>query len=60
MSRGAGGPGGSAHADEGTIHAWLDDALPPDEAAALERHVAACADCRRDVERILSSEARLT
>lgn len=33
------------HPDEGTIHAWLDDALPPAEAAELEAHVASCADC---------------
>lgn len=33
------------HADEGTIHAWLDGELPPAEAAALEAHVATCASC---------------
>src|SRR5687767_1793455 len=33
------------HPDEGTIHAWLDGALPPAEASALEAHVAACAEC---------------
>ena len=33
------------HPDEGTIHAWLDGALPAAEAAALERHVAACSAC---------------
>lgn len=33
------------HADEGTIHAWLDGELPAAEAAALEAHVAACATC---------------
>lgn len=33
------------HPDEGTIHAWLDGALPPAEAAALEAHVASCAEC---------------
>jgi hypothetical protein len=33
------------HPDEGTIHAWLDDALPGDERAELERHVASCAEC---------------
>ena len=36
---------GAGHPDEGTIHAWLDDALPAAEAAALERHVAGCAEC---------------
>lgn len=33
------------HIDEGTIHAWLDDALPPDEAARVEAHVRDCAEC---------------
>ncbi|MFP5354247.1 MAG: zf-HC2 domain-containing protein [Gemmatimonadota bacterium] len=33
------------HIDEGTIHAWLDDALAPDEAARVERHVRECAEC---------------
>ena len=33
------------HPDEGTIHAWLDDALSPTEATALEAHVAQCAAC---------------
>ncbi|MBK8250013.1 MAG: zf-HC2 domain-containing protein [Gemmatimonadetes bacterium] len=33
------------HADEGTIHAWLDGELPPAEAAALEAHVASCTTC---------------
>ncbi|HEX3157281.1 MAG TPA: carboxypeptidase regulatory-like domain-containing protein [Gemmatimonadaceae bacterium] len=34
-----------AHLDEGTIHAWLDDALSPEEAARVEAHVAGCAEC---------------
>ena len=33
------------HLDEGTIHAWLDDQLPPDEAKAVEAHVAECRQC---------------
>jgi len=33
------------HLDEGTIHGWLDGQLPPDEAAAVESHLAACAAC---------------
>ncbi len=33
------------HLDEGTVHAWLDDALPPSEAARVEAHVARCAEC---------------
>jgi anti-sigma factor RsiW len=33
------------HLDEGTIHAWLEGALPPDEAALVEEHVAGCDEC---------------
>jgi putative zinc finger protein len=33
------------HLDEGTIHAWLDGALPADEATAVERHAHECAQC---------------
>jgi anti-sigma factor RsiW len=33
------------HLDEGTIHAWLDGQLPPDEARTVEEHVAACRPC---------------
>jgi hypothetical protein len=33
------------HPDEGTIHAWLDGALPGEQARALEEHVAGCAPC---------------
>jgi putative zinc finger protein len=33
------------HLEEGTIHAWLDGALPPDEAAAVEAHARSCAEC---------------
>ena len=33
------------HLDEGTIHAWLDDALPGDEAASVAKHVDECRDC---------------
>lgn len=37
------------HPDEGTIHAWLDDALPVQESAVIAAHVAACADCAASV-----------
>lgn len=37
------------HPDEGMIHTWLDGELPADEAAALEAHVAECAECRAAV-----------
>jgi hypothetical protein len=33
------------HLDEGTIHAWLDGQLPPDEAQAVDAHVADCREC---------------
>jgi hypothetical protein len=33
------------HLDEGTIHAWLDGALPANESAGVERHVAQCKEC---------------
>ena len=33
------------HPDEGTIHAWLDGALPDEEARAVGEHVASCAAC---------------
>jgi anti-sigma factor RsiW len=33
------------HLDEGTIHAWLDGALPAEESAGVERHVAQCKEC---------------
>jgi anti-sigma factor RsiW len=33
------------HPDEGTIHAWLDGALPPEEETALEEHASSCAQC---------------
>ncbi len=37
------------HLDEGTIHAWLDGGLAPNEANAAEAHVAACEQCARAV-----------
>ena len=37
------------HPEEGIIHAWLDGELPAEEAAALEAHVVACADCSAKV-----------
>lgn len=33
------------HPDEGTIHTWLDGALPDEEARAIESHLASCAPC---------------
>jgi hypothetical protein len=34
------------HLDEGTVHAWLDGELSPDDAESAARHVAACAECQ--------------
>jgi anti-sigma factor RsiW len=33
------------HLDEGTIHAWLDGELSPDEAARVEAHANECSQC---------------
>ena len=33
------------HLDEGTIHAWIDGALPADEAARVDGHARSCAQC---------------
>ncbi len=41
--------GEGVHPDEGTIHAWLDEALPEVQAARIEAHVAACAACAERV-----------
>lgn len=37
------------HPDEGTIHAWLDEALGAPEAAAIDAHVRGCAACAERV-----------
>jgi hypothetical protein len=37
------------HLDEGTIHAWLDGALPVDEAERVARHASSCAECAHAV-----------
>lgn len=33
------------HLDEGTIHAWIDGELPPDEASRVEAHASVCREC---------------
>ena len=33
------------HLDEGTIHAWLDGAVAPDESARVESAAGSCAEC---------------
>ena len=50
------------HPDEGTIHAWLDGALPPAEARAFEEHVAGCAECAAAVAQargVLAAASRI-
>ena len=37
------------HLDEGTIHAWLDDAFDASQAAVVAAHVDACERCRESV-----------
>ena len=48
-----------SHADEGTLHAYLDGELPPAERGALEAHLAQCATCRASLaeERALLERA---
>ncbi|MCC7055011.1 MAG: zf-HC2 domain-containing protein [Gemmatimonadaceae bacterium] len=36
-----------SHVDEGTLHALVDDALPPEERDAVQAHLASCGDCAR-------------
>jgi hypothetical protein len=38
-----GGP--AEHPDEGTIHAWLDEALDAESAGSVATHVSTCAEC---------------
>src|SRR3989442_11997677 len=35
-----------SHVDEGTLHAYLDGALPPGERSQVDAHLAECRDCR--------------
>jgi len=50
-----------SHVDEGTLHAYLDGALPPDDSGRrnLETHIAGCVDCRArlDAERSVRDRA---
>ena len=45
MSESMEGAMSGEHPDEGTIHAWLDDALDAAESARVAQHVAVCARC---------------
>jgi len=50
------------HLDEGTIHAWLDGALPAPEAAEVAKHAAECATCAAAVAEargIIAGSARI-
>ena len=47
-----------SHVDEGTLHAYLDGALPPDERAQVEAHLAACAECQERLAEARSLIAR--
>ena len=39
------GSSDTPHVDEGTMHAWLDGALPADVSRTIEAHVATCEKC---------------
>jgi hypothetical protein len=50
------------HLDEGTIHAWLDGELPPEQAADVERHARTCAECAAlvaDARGLIAGAARI-
>ena len=50
------------HPEEGIIHAWLDGALPANEAAVIESHVASCADCAAavaDARGLIAASSRI-
>jgi anti-sigma factor RsiW len=50
------------HPEEGTIHAWLDGALPASEAAAIEAHVASCDACAAavaDARGLIAASSRI-
>jgi len=50
------------HLDEGTIHAWLDGALPPLDAEQVAKHAAECASCAAAVAEargIIAGSARI-
>jgi putative zinc finger protein len=50
------------HLDEGTIHAWLDGALPPLDAEQAAKHAAECASCAAAVAEargIIAGSARI-
>ena len=50
------------HLDEGTIHAWLDGALPPLDAEQVAKHAAECVSCAAAVAEargIIAGSARI-
>jgi hypothetical protein len=51
------------HPEEGIIHAWLDGALPDDEAARIHEHVASCSECSERVAEargLIAASSRIT
>ncbi|RMF41857.1 MAG: hypothetical protein D6755_12190 [Anaerolineae bacterium] len=40
------------HPSEETLHAWLDEALSPQESLTVQAHVQTCAACRTRLQRI--------
>src|SRR3989441_5767239 len=43
-----------SHVDEGTLHAYLDGALPPAERSQVDVHLAGCPECQ---ERLVEAQA---
>jgi hypothetical protein len=50
----------TCHEVRGELSALLDDALPVAERRALEAHLAACADCRRELDQLRATVAHLS
>src|SRR5688572_8703656 len=48
------------HADPEELERYVDDALEPARLAVVARHLAACADCRAEVERLRRSVAAMS
>src|SRR2546430_17611425 len=47
-----------SHVDEGTLHAYLDGALPPAERSQVDVHLAGCPECRERLAEALALIAR--
>lgn len=46
--------------DIGRLHAYLDDALSPDERTAVDTHLATCVTCRAELAALRTQEQRIT